>query len=141
MIHRHCFRLKLFKTEDVYECNGSFGMAFFRCGISQPTLRKWWRRYESDRVEGLQFRSRRPRRMPFRKVFHPKPRRPHTGCASGNLALGEANSSRILAPYLEIAYRWTLAKPAKDFINTPPLTIALAIKLWPCFLNEQRPIR
>ena len=53
----------------VYEGNGNFWMTCLRCGISRPALRKWWRRYESAGVEGLQSRSRRPRRMPFRKVF------------------------------------------------------------------------
>ncbi len=26
----------------VYECNRNFGQTCLRCGISRPTLRKWW---------------------------------------------------------------------------------------------------
>lgn len=31
-----------------------------RCGISRPTLRKWWKRYQEYGVEGLNSQSRRP---------------------------------------------------------------------------------
>ena len=40
-----------------------------RCGISRPTLRKWWRRYQADGVAGLKDESRRPRRLAKQKVF------------------------------------------------------------------------
>lgn len=39
-----------------------------RCGISRPTLRKWVRRYESDGIDGLQEKSRRPQTSPNIKV-------------------------------------------------------------------------
>ena len=40
-----------------------------RCGISRPTLRKWWRRYQAEGEAGLHDRSRRPHHSPNRKVF------------------------------------------------------------------------
>lgn len=40
-----------------------------RCGISRPTLRKWWHRYRDEGELGLRDRSRRPHRSPNRKVF------------------------------------------------------------------------
>ncbi len=52
-------------------------MTCLRCGISRPTLRKWWRRYESDGVEGLRSRSRRPRKTPFQKVFASQTKKIH----------------------------------------------------------------
>lgn len=39
-----------------------------RLGISRPTLRKWWARYEVHGAEGLQNRSRAPHASPSRKV-------------------------------------------------------------------------
>jgi transposase len=40
-----------------------------RCGVSRPTLRKWWRRYQAHGAAGLISRSRRPRWFAQRKVF------------------------------------------------------------------------
>jgi transposase InsO family protein len=39
-----------------------------RCGISRPTLRKWFQRYEKQGVDGLQELSRRPQHSPAQKV-------------------------------------------------------------------------
>jgi transposase-like protein len=36
----------------LYEQNGSAGLVCRRCGISRPTLRKWWRRYQAEGVAG-----------------------------------------------------------------------------------------
>jgi transposase InsO family protein len=44
------------------------GIVCCRCGISRPTLRKWFRRYKESGVEGLQDRSKRPNRIPRIKV-------------------------------------------------------------------------
>ena len=38
------------------------------CGISRPTLRKWWNRYQDAGVAGLESRSRRPHNSPAIKV-------------------------------------------------------------------------
>lgn len=51
-----------------YERSGDAGLTCRRCGVSRPTLRKWWRRYQSEGEAGLLDRSRRPRRSPARKV-------------------------------------------------------------------------
>lgn len=39
-----------------------------RCGISRPTLCKWWRRYQALGQEGLASQSRRPNNSPNQKV-------------------------------------------------------------------------
>jgi transposase InsO family protein len=53
----------------LYEQLGNAGVVCRRCGISRPTLRKWWRRYQAEGEAGLQTRSHRPHRSPGRKVF------------------------------------------------------------------------
>jgi transposase InsO family protein len=53
----------------LYEGIGDAGVVCRRCGISRPTLRKWWRRYQAQGTAGLEERSRRPRSSPGRKVF------------------------------------------------------------------------
>jgi transposase InsO family protein len=53
----------------LYEQVGNAGLVCRRCGISRPTLRKWWRRYQAEGLAGLEARSRRPHRSPGRKVF------------------------------------------------------------------------
>jgi transposase InsO family protein len=53
----------------LYEQLGNAGVVCRRCGISRPTLRKWWRRYQAGGEAGLETRSRRPHRSPGRKVF------------------------------------------------------------------------
>jgi transposase-like protein len=53
----------------LYEQVGNAGIVCRRCGISRPTLRKWWRRYQAGGVAGLETRSHRPHRSPNRKVF------------------------------------------------------------------------
>jgi len=40
-----------------------------QCGISRPTLRKWFKRYKALGIAGLQERSRRPKTSPSRKIF------------------------------------------------------------------------
>lgn len=52
----------------LYEQNKDFGLVCHRCGISRPTLRKWWRRYQADGESGLQEKSRRPQKIPPPKV-------------------------------------------------------------------------
>lgn len=52
----------------LYEASGDAGFVCRRCGISRPTLRKWWRRYQADGQEGLQSHSRRPHSSPNAKI-------------------------------------------------------------------------
>ena len=47
----------------LYETSGDAG-----CGISRPTLRKWWRRYLAQGIAGLESHSRRPKRSPSTKT-------------------------------------------------------------------------
>lgn len=53
----------------MYERTGHAGLTCRRCGISRPTLRKWWHRYRAAGIAGLAERSRRPLRSPGRKVL------------------------------------------------------------------------
>ena len=53
----------------LYEQVGDAGLVCRRCGISRPTLRKWWRRYRAEGSAGLEERSRRPHISPGRKVL------------------------------------------------------------------------
>lgn len=52
----------------LYERTQDAGLVCRRCGISRPTLRKWWRRYLASGEAGLASRSRRPRFSPAAKV-------------------------------------------------------------------------
>jgi transposase-like protein len=45
---------------ELYAKTGDAGLVCRRCGISRPTLRKWWRRYQVDGEAGLVEHSRRP---------------------------------------------------------------------------------
>lgn len=51
-----------------YERTGDAGLTCRHCGISRPTLRKWWRRYRADGVARLRDQSRRPHHSPGRKI-------------------------------------------------------------------------
>ena len=47
---------------------GDAGLVCRRCGISRPTLRKWWRRFQDEGEAGLSSRSRRPHHSPARVI-------------------------------------------------------------------------
>jgi transposase len=61
-----CKRVKWVK---VYEQTGNSRITRLSCGISRPTPRQWWKRYQSEGLEGLQSRNRRPDLHPIKKVF------------------------------------------------------------------------
>ena len=44
---------------EFYAKTGDAGLVCRCCGISRPTLRKWWRRYQADGEAGLVEHSRR----------------------------------------------------------------------------------
>ncbi|WP_419778810.1 IS481 family transposase [Maridesulfovibrio sp.] len=52
----------------LYEEVGDAGFVCRRCGISRPTLRKWYRRYKESGIDGLTDMSRRPKSSPRQKV-------------------------------------------------------------------------
>ncbi len=52
----------------LYEETKDAGFVCRRCGISRPTLRKWWQRYQTTGIGGLQSHSRRPHHSPNTKV-------------------------------------------------------------------------
>lgn len=53
----------------LYEETQNAGIVCLRCGISRPTLRLWWRRYQASGLDGLKAQSRRPTRFPAQKIF------------------------------------------------------------------------
>ena len=50
----------------LYQETGNAPLTCRRCGISRPTLRKWWRRYQADGEDGLRSRSRRPHNIQYK---------------------------------------------------------------------------
>lgn len=52
----------------LYETSGDVRFVCWLCGISRPTLRKWWRKYLAQGVAGLESHSRRPKRSPSTKT-------------------------------------------------------------------------
>jgi len=52
----------------LYEKSGDAGYVCRGCGISRPTLRKWWKRYLAKGSDGLVSQSRRPIHSPNAKV-------------------------------------------------------------------------
>jgi transposase InsO family protein len=59
---------KRLRWVQLYKELGNAGVVCLRCGISRPTLRKWWTRYQEHGEAGLQEESRRPKSSPFKKV-------------------------------------------------------------------------
>lgn len=53
---------------NLYEESGDAGLVCRRCGISRPTLRKWWTRYQAQGLAGLMSQSRRPHISPATKI-------------------------------------------------------------------------
>jgi DNA-binding GntR family transcriptional regulator/transposase len=54
---------------EAYEATGSVSKVCATYGVSQPTFRKWLRRYQAQGEAGLEEPSRRPASSPNRKVF------------------------------------------------------------------------
>lgn len=52
----------------LYASTEDDGLVCRRCGISRPTLRKWWRRFQAHGEEGLREHSRRPHKTLTPKV-------------------------------------------------------------------------
>jgi transposase InsO family protein len=52
----------------LYEQTQDAGFVCRRCGISRPTLRKWWKRYKEQGESGLYSKSRRPHSSPLKKA-------------------------------------------------------------------------
>jgi transposase InsO family protein len=52
----------------LYQSTNDAGLVCRRCGVSRPTLRKWWRRFQTYGEDGLHEHSRRPLRTPSPKV-------------------------------------------------------------------------
>lgn len=53
---------------ELYKETNNAGLVCLRCGFSRPTLRKWWKRYQTDGINGLASKSRRPTTSPLAKV-------------------------------------------------------------------------
>ena len=52
----------------LYEETKNAGYVCRHCGISRPTLRKWYSRYKNFGVEGLNDKSKRPKSSPNKKL-------------------------------------------------------------------------
>lgn len=50
------------------ESTGDAGLVCRKCGITRPTLRKWWRRYQELGKDGLVSYSKRPHHSPNLKT-------------------------------------------------------------------------
>lgn len=66
MKHKIKARLEWVK---LYQETNDAGLVCRRCGISRPTLRKWWMRFKASGEAGLRELSRRPHRSPNRKIL------------------------------------------------------------------------
>ena len=53
---------------ELYQQTKNAGLVCRRCGISRPTLRKWWRRFQQHGAKGLLSHSRRPANSPRQKL-------------------------------------------------------------------------
>jgi len=53
----------------LYEKTKDAGVVCRKCGISRPTLRKWWKRYQESGDEGLNNKTKRPKHTPSKKVL------------------------------------------------------------------------
>nr|WP_269748297.1 helix-turn-helix domain-containing protein [Alteromonas mediterranea] len=56
------------KWIELYEETNNAGLVCRRCGISRPTLRKWYKGYKEKGLDGLQDVSRRPHNSPNTKI-------------------------------------------------------------------------
>ncbi len=56
------------KWIELHEETNNAGLVCLRCGISRPTLRKWYKRYKEKGLDGLQDVSRRPHSSPNTKI-------------------------------------------------------------------------
>ncbi len=52
----------------LYAQTGDASLVCRRCGVSRPTLRKWWHRFTEHGPNGLRSKSRRPLRSPAARV-------------------------------------------------------------------------
>jgi len=52
----------------LFEETKDAGLVCRRCGISRPTLRKWWKRYLEQGIDGLNSLSKRPLNSPNTKI-------------------------------------------------------------------------
>lgn len=52
----------------LYEETKNAGYVCRHCGVSRPTLRKWYKRYKEAGIEGLASQSRRPKTSPAQKL-------------------------------------------------------------------------
>ena len=56
------------KWVELYLDIGDAGYVCRRCGISRPTLRKWFKRYQKEGIKGLTDLSKKPLSSPKKKV-------------------------------------------------------------------------
>jgi len=52
----------------LFEETNNAGLVCRRCGISRPTLRKWWKRYSEQGIDGLSSHNKCPLKSPNTKI-------------------------------------------------------------------------
>lgn len=52
----------------LFEETNDAGLVCRKCGISRPTLRKWWKRYSEQRIDGLNSQSKLLLKFPNTKI-------------------------------------------------------------------------
>lgn len=83
---------KRMRWVQLYEELGNAGVVCLKCGLSRPTLRKWWKRYQEHGLKDLQEESRRPKSSPHRKLF-PEHKRLIADLRKRKLAIDEFRTS------------------------------------------------
>jgi transposase-like protein len=83
-----------------------------KCGISRPTLRKWYRRYLQEGADGLIGKSKKPHTSPNQKI-----NKQRTKLILDLRRQRSLGVSAIAAPFLETVSRWIHVKLPQAFIN------------------------
>lgn len=115
MTHKTKARLEWVK---LYAETKNAGLVCRRCGISRPTLRKWWRRSQMVGEAGLEDLSRRPKSSSNRKIFEKEIK---LVSELRKRRLGSRRiQSELLRNYVFRVSRATLCKILRR-LNVPPL--------------------
>jgi transposase-like protein len=59
---------QILKWIKLYQKTQNAGLVCLRYGISRPTLRKWWSRFQKQGLDGLKSQSKRQHNSPNKKI-------------------------------------------------------------------------
>ena len=98
-----------------------FGYVCRHCGISRPTLRKWYRRYNAKGIEGLSDISKKPHNSPNKKLREQLIEKILTlrnerniGARRIQLELFIQDGTLLSLASIHKALKWSNAKPIKN---------------------------